>query len=69
MKRIDERFEAIGISVDDRFNKVDARFEKVDAHFEKLETKIEELAAGLVEVKIAIARLEGPQRRFQLLDT
>jgi non-ribosomal peptide synthetase component E (peptide arylation enzyme) len=54
MKRIDARFDA----VDTRFNAVDTRFNAVD-------TRLTHLESELVDVKITIARLEGPQRRFQ----
>ncbi len=45
------------------------QMKKIDERFDKLETKVDELAAGLVEVKVAVARLEGPQQRLQLLRT
>jgi hypothetical protein len=59
-KRFDERFQRI----DERFDKVDARFDKVDARFERVEDEIAVLRDGLTEVKIAIARLEGPPPRL-----
>ena len=62
LKKIDERFATAEA-------RNDARFDRVDERFEKLETKIDELAAGLVDVKVAVARLEGPERRLQLLHT
>ncbi|MFS0853062.1 hypothetical protein [Microbacterium sp. 179-I 3D4 NHS] len=40
--------------------RIDARFDTVDARLTRVESE-------LVDVKITIARLEGPQRRFQQL--
>ncbi|MFT4214188.1 MAG: hypothetical protein QM622_05365 [Microbacterium sp.] len=43
--------------MDTRFDRMEARFEKVDARFEKIES-------DLTEVKIAVARLEGPRQHL-----
>lgn len=44
--------------IDARFEKVDARFDALEAKFDK---KIDGLTHDVVEIKVAIARLEGPQ--------
>lgn len=55
--RLDARFAAQDARFDARFEKIDARFEKIDALFDHVEQEI-------FEVKIAIARLEGPTPRL-----
>ncbi|MFE7197844.1 response regulator [Microbacterium oxydans] len=59
--RLDVRFAAQDARLDARFNaqdaKFDARFASVDARFDRIEQEI-------FEVKIAIARLEGPTPRL-----
>ncbi|MEN2740573.1 response regulator [Microbacterium sp. X-17] len=48
--------------------RMDARFERVDARFERLEqnanVRFERLEGELVEIKVAIARVEGPRPRL-----
>lgn len=65
--RIDERFEKI----DGRFEKVDGRFEKMDERFVHLEEKFDDrfvrIEEELSQVRVAIARLEGPLPRLQRL--
>lgn len=77
MKRIDARFELVDARfelVDARFDRVDARFDRVDARIDRVESRIDRIESRLseiehdvVEVKVAIARFEGPQRRLQQL--
>lgn len=59
--RLDARFAAQDARFDARFDaqdaKFDARFASVDARFDRIEQEI-------FEVKIAIARLEGPTPRL-----
>jgi len=43
---------------------IGGRFDKVDARFERIETRMDRLEAELTEVKIAIARIEGPHPRL-----
>lgn len=49
-------------------NRMDARFAQQDTRFEARFTSLEARLAGLehevTEVKIAVARIEGPPRRF-----
>src|SRR5690625_300948 len=76
LRQMDDRFD----KVDARFDKVDARFDKVDARFEKVDeqfnnvneqfkemaTQMSGLRAELNDVKVAVARLEGPHQRLIL---
>ncbi|GAB3595404.1 hypothetical protein GCM10027408_01280 [Microbacterium tumbae] len=39
----------------------------IDARFDRMDARLEGVEGELVEVKVAIARLEGPQRRLQQL--
>lgn len=55
--KVDQRFD----KVDQRFEEVDRKFDKVDQRFEKLEVNLKGLADEVSEVKISIARLEGPR--------
>lgn len=54
--------------MDHRFAQVDARFaqsdETNDARFTRLDDKIDAQTRELTELKIAVARLEGPRPRF-----
>ena len=65
---VDTRFDA----VDARFNGVDARLDRVDARLDRVENRLDKVETGLsslkdelVDVKIAIARFEGPEKRLQ----
>lgn len=60
LRRMDERFD----KVDQEFEKVDQRFNKVDEGFAKMEDQISSVRSELNEVKVAVARLEGPQQRL-----
>ncbi|WP_350350613.1 response regulator [Microbacterium sp. A8/3-1] len=60
IRRLDARFD----KVDERFDKVDERFDKVDARFERMEDRLSSVAHELTEVKVAVARLEGPPPRL-----
>lgn len=44
--------------------RMDARFAAADARFAAQDAKFDRIEHGLTEVKIAIARLEGPQPRL-----
>jgi len=76
LRRMDERFDKVDRrfeSVEQRFDKVDQRFEKVDQRFDKVDDRffhvdeqIRSVQSELNEVKVAVARLEGPQQRLIL---
>lgn len=63
--RTDARFEKFEQRMDARFEKVeqrmDARFEKFE---QRMDARFEKVDVELGEVKIAIARLEGPAPRL-----
>jgi hypothetical protein len=50
--------------MDKRFDVVDRRFDAVFKRFEAVDRRFAELERELTEVKIAVARMEGPQPRF-----
>lgn len=62
--RTDARFEMFEQRMDARFEKVDAELDRVDARFARLEDEVKGARFELGEVKIAIARLEGPAPRL-----
>lgn len=67
LRRMDEQFDKVEArfdKVDDRFDKVDDRFAKVDDRFAKVDEQIRSVQSELNEVKVAVARLEGPQQRL-----
>lgn len=65
INRMDARFAEVVATFDSRFEtqdaKFDARFEAQDA---KLDARFDRIEQEIVEVKIAIARLEGPTPRL-----
>ncbi|WP_431074890.1 response regulator [Microbacterium phyllosphaerae] len=63
-QRMDARFEKFEQRMDARFEKVGVEFDRVDARFDRLEGEVKGLRSELGEVKIAIARLEGPAPRL-----
>lgn len=52
--------------MDERFEKVDQRFDKADDRFSRVDEQIRSVQSELNEVKVAVARLEGPQQRLIL---
>ena len=67
LRRMDEQFDRVEArfdKVDARFDKVDDRFDKVDDRFAKVDEQIRSVQSELNEVKVAVARLEGPQQRL-----
>jgi thymidylate kinase len=58
-------------SLESRFERIEERFEKIDARFVHLEEKFDDrfvrIEEELSQVKVAIARLEGPLPRLQRL--
>lgn len=60
--KADERFD----KVDERFDKVDERFAKVYDRFSAVDEQIRSVQSELNDVKVAVARLEGPQQRLIL---
>ncbi|MDQ1124766.1 response regulator [Microbacterium trichothecenolyticum] len=69
--RVDQRFalmEARFDRMDRRFDRMDERFDRMDERFDRMEASTDErftaVGTSLAEVKIAIARLEGPRPPF-----
>ncbi|MFT4259140.1 response regulator [Microbacterium sp.] len=63
LDRMDDRFDRM----DTRLDRMDSRFDRMDIRLDRMDEHLGQLGSELVEVKIAIARLEGPQRRLQQL--
>ncbi|WP_449279307.1 response regulator [Leucobacter sp. GX0328] len=66
-EEVDRRFEEVDRRfdvVDRRFDEVDRRFDEVDRRIGLLEDGSSTMAGELTEVKIAIARFEGPAPRL-----
>lgn len=67
---LDTRFDQVGArfdQVDARIDRLDTRIDRVEGRMDRVESQLDHLAGEIVEVKIAVARLEGPQRRLQRL--
>ena len=67
LRRMDEQFDKVEArfdKVEERFDKVDDRFAKVDDRFAKVDEQLRSVQSELNEVKVAVARLEGPQQRL-----
>ena len=50
--------------IDERFDKVDERFAKVDERLDKVDERLGLLQSEVNDVKVAVARLEGPYPRL-----
>ncbi|MDT0156310.1 hypothetical protein Q9R19_01595 [Microbacterium sp. ARD32] len=53
--------------IDRRFDAVDVRMDRFETRMDRFETRMERVETELVDVKIAIARFEGPAKRLQQL--
>lgn len=66
--KLEARFEGLERRFDARFANVDARFEsgerRSDARFEKVDAHLTAIAVDLTDLKVAVARLEGPLPRL-----
>lgn len=69
--RVDRRFDRLEASTDERFAQVDRRFAEVDRRFAEIDgrfaevdRRFAEVGATLMDVKIAVARIEGPHPPF-----
>lgn len=54
-RRTSDRFD----QVDKRFDQVEKRFDKIDERFEKVDERFDRIEADVVELKVAVARIEG----------
>lgn len=60
---VDRRFEDSDRRADERFardERADERFARVDERFDRMDERFDRLERELTEVKISVARLEGP---------
>lgn len=67
IRRLDARFDLVDARfdlVDARFDRVDARIDRVEQRIDRVEDQLSGLRHELTEVKIAVARLEGPPPRL-----
>jgi len=55
--KVDSRID----KVDARIDKVDARIDKVDSRLDKLDDRLEGLGREITDVKVSVARWEGPR--------
>jgi hypothetical protein len=70
--RSDQKFATLIAAVDSKVTKLDKKHDdsfgrldaKIDAAVDKLEKKIDVIAGDVVELKVAVARLEGPNPRL-----
>jgi hypothetical protein len=60
VQRMDTRF----AEVNARFGEVNDRFGEVNERLAEVNARIDRIADEVVEVKVAVARLEGPQRHL-----
>ncbi len=56
--KIDGRFDRSEVSTNERFDRLEAKF---DGKFDLIRAEIQVMGADIVDLKVAVARLEGPQ--------
>jgi cell division protein FtsB len=56
-----------GRKLEARFDKIDDRFGKVDARFDKVDARLDKLADEITDLKVSVARLEGPRPGLQFV--
>lgn len=64
VSRMDARFAQQDARIEARFAGVDGRFTGMEERFHGIEARLAGVEHELTEVKIAVARIEGPPRRF-----
>lgn len=73
--RVEHRTDARFAEIDARFDRMDARFDRIDARLDRTDARSDrtesrtderfaEIGASLIEVKLGLARLEGPHPPF-----
>lgn len=66
--RLDGRIDQLGDRLDGRIDQLDGRIdrleERLDARIDRLEERFDVLTHEVIEIKIAVARLEGPLPRL-----
>ncbi|WP_417504501.1 hypothetical protein [Microbacterium sp.] len=65
IRRIDDRIDAVDEKLSTRIDAVDEKLStRIDAVDEKLSSRIDAVAADITDLKISVARLEGPPRHL-----
>lgn len=65
IRRIDDRIDAVDEKLSTRIDAVDEKLTaRIDAVAEKLTARIDAVAADVTDLKISVARLEGPPRHL-----
>ncbi len=65
VRRIDDRIDAVDEKLSTRIDAVDEKLStRIDAVDDKLSTRIDAVATDVTDLKIAVARLEGPPRHL-----
>ncbi|AZH80031.1 hypothetical protein CSX12_17050 [Microbacterium sp. Y-01] len=65
VRRIDDRIDAVDDKLSTRIDAVDEKLStRIDAVDDKLSTRIDAVATDVTDLKIAVARLEGPPRHL-----
>ncbi|WP_270365783.1 hypothetical protein [Microbacterium algeriense] len=65
VRRIDDRIDAVDEKLSTRIDAVDEKLStRIDAVDDKLSARIDAIATDVTDLKIAVARLEGPPRHL-----
>ena len=65
VRRIDDRIDAVDEKLSTRIDAVDDKLStRIDAVDDKLSARIDAIATDVTDLKIAVARLEGPPRHL-----
>ncbi|MDQ1084853.1 MULTISPECIES: hypothetical protein [Microbacterium] len=67
LHRVEQRFAQVDqrfAQVDQRFAQMDQRFAQVDQRFAQVDQQLRSVAESVTELKIAVARIEGPHPPF-----
>jgi hypothetical protein len=65
IRRIDDRIDAVDEKLSTRIDAVDEKLStRIDAVDEKLSSRIDAVAVDVTDLKISVARLEGPPRHL-----
>lgn len=62
-KSLEGRFDRL----DGRMDRLDVRMDRLEGRMDRLEGRMDQLQGELIEVKVSVARWEGPPRRLQQL--
>ena len=59
--RLDRRFEQVEDRLGSRIDRIDSRIDRVESRIDRIEVTLNGVAEDVVELKVSVARLEGPQ--------